>query len=184
MELKQILRVVGILVSALLGFACVVLLVRWLQSRREEEQMAVPAIEIDITPPRVPSEKPDGGEEAAVGDRETPAQELEAGTAERQGDVPESKEVATKGGKGVESTGPDDLGRIRGIGPKIASVMQDAGITSFAQLATSEADQLRQILGNANPRLLQLADPTSWPQQAELAAAGDWEALDVLQGTL
>ena len=184
MELKQILRVVGILVSALLGFGCVLLLVRWLQRRREEEQMAVPAFEIDITTSTLVPEKPDLEEEGAVGHRETAAPVLEAGSAALQGEALQIQQAAREGGEGSVSNGPDDLGRIRGIGPKIASVMMDAGITTFAQLAASEADQLRQILGDANPRLLQLADPTSWPRQAELAAAGDWEALDVLQGTL
>jgi predicted flap endonuclease-1-like 5' DNA nuclease len=79
---------------------------------------------------------------------------------------------------------PDDLKRIEGIGPKISSVLQAAGIATFAQLAVVDVDRLRRILETENPNLLRLADPTTWPQQAGLAAAGDWEALGALQDEL
>ena len=78
----------------------------------------------------------------------------------------------------------DDLKRIEGIGPKIASVLQEAGISTFAQLADTEVERLRDILEASDPRLLRLADPTSWPEQASLAAAGEWEALSALQQQL
>ena len=79
---------------------------------------------------------------------------------------------------------PDDLKRIEGIGPKLSSVLQGAGILTFAQLAAAGPERLAQILEAADPRLLRLADPTTWPEQAALAAAGKWEALEALQGTL
>jgi large subunit ribosomal protein L17 len=76
---------------------------------------------------------------------------------------------------------PDDLRRIEGIGPKISSVLQGAGITTFAQLAAADAAQLRQILRGAGVRV---ADPTTWPEQASLAAADRWDGLEALQATL
>ena len=79
---------------------------------------------------------------------------------------------------------PDDLKRIEGIGPKISSVLQAAGIVTFAQLAATEVEQLRQILEAENPDLLRLADPSTWPEQAGLAAEGAWEALETLQDDL
>ena len=79
---------------------------------------------------------------------------------------------------------PDDLKRIEGIGPKISSVLQEAGIMTFAQLAAATPEQLAGILESADPRLLRLADPATWPEQAVLAASGEWEALEALQGTL
>jgi len=81
-----------------------------------------------------------------------------------------------------EPVKPDDLQKIEGIGPKIASVLQRAGVETFAQLAQADAPGLQKILDN-EPRL-RLADPTSWPEQAKLAAAGDWEALQKLQDDL
>jgi predicted flap endonuclease-1-like 5' DNA nuclease len=79
----------------------------------------------------------------------------------------------------------DDLKRIEGIGPKISSVLQErAGISTFSQLASTKVDQLWQILEEADPRLLRLVDPTTWPEQAALAAAGEWDAFEALLAEL
>lgn len=82
-----------------------------------------------------------------------------------------------------EQSEPDDLTRIEGIGPKIASVLQAAGVLTFAQLAESDVTRLEEILEAESPRLRWLSDPSTWPEQAELAATGEWEALRALQGT-
>lgn len=75
----------------------------------------------------------------------------------------------------------DKLTLIEGIGPKISSILQAAGITTFAQLGATEVSRLTQILHEAK---LAMADPTTWPEQARLAAAGDWETLQSLQDEL
>ena len=75
----------------------------------------------------------------------------------------------------------DDLEIIEGIGPKIASLLNQAGVTSFAQLAAMEPARISEILHGAN---LRLADPTSWPEQARLAANGDKAGLQALQDRL
>lgn len=75
----------------------------------------------------------------------------------------------------------DDLEIIEGIGPKIAAVLKQAGITSFNQLAEMEPARISEILQAAN---LRLADPQSWPEQARLAAAGDNAGLQALQDRL
>jgi predicted flap endonuclease-1-like 5' DNA nuclease len=75
----------------------------------------------------------------------------------------------------------DDLGKIEGIGPKIASLLENAGVRTFAELAATDVEQLRTTLRDAG---LNLADPTTWPEQAALAAGGDWEGLARLQDTL
>jgi NADH-quinone oxidoreductase subunit I len=72
---------------------------------------------------------------------------------------------------------PDDLTRIEGIGPKISGVLRDGGIKTFAQLAETDVDRLNQIMEAADPNLLNLTNPESWPKQAKLAARGNWEAL-------
>lgn len=79
---------------------------------------------------------------------------------------------------------PDDLKVVEGIGPKISGVLQAAGITTFAQLAATDVGRLKQILEEESPTLLRLADPTTWPEQARLAAGGEWEALEKLQDEL
>jgi predicted flap endonuclease-1-like 5' DNA nuclease len=78
----------------------------------------------------------------------------------------------------------DDLQLIEGIGPKIAGVLREAGIDTFARLAATDTDRLAAILRQSDPRLLRLADPETWPEQARLAAAGEWDTLTQLQGTL
>lgn len=75
----------------------------------------------------------------------------------------------------------DDLTVIEGIGPKISGLLQTAGITTFAQLAATEVSRLTQIVREAK---LSLADTRTWPEQAALAAAGDWEKLKTLQDEL
>lgn len=75
----------------------------------------------------------------------------------------------------------DDLEVIEGIGPKIASVLREASINSFAELAATDSERLTEILQEAN---LRLASSETWAEQAELAAKGDWEGLKQLQGRL
>ncbi len=75
----------------------------------------------------------------------------------------------------------DDLTCIEGIGPRVAALLETAGITMFAQLAATEVTQLKSSLRAAR---LPFMDPTTWPQQAGLAAAGAWERLAVLQEEL
>jgi formate hydrogenlyase subunit 6/NADH:ubiquinone oxidoreductase subunit I len=79
---------------------------------------------------------------------------------------------------------PDDLTRIEGIGPKIAGVLQEAGIKTFAQLAEADVERINQILEAADPNLLNLAHPKTWPTQAKIAARGNWAALERYQERL
>ena len=76
---------------------------------------------------------------------------------------------------------PDDLTIMEGIGPKIASVLQAAGISTFTQLAEADITRLEKILQDAG---LRLADPATWPEQARLAAEGKWEELKALTDNL
>lgn len=75
----------------------------------------------------------------------------------------------------------DDLTKIEGIGPKINGVLQESGIKTFADLAQADGAQLRTILNAAG---LRVNDPTTWPEQAALAATGQWTALQQLQASL
>jgi predicted flap endonuclease-1-like 5' DNA nuclease len=75
----------------------------------------------------------------------------------------------------------DDLKRVEGIGPKISKLLRESGISSFPQLAATDVEHLREILNKAD---LPFTDPATWPEQAKLAAQGDWKALDTLQEKL
>ena len=72
---------------------------------------------------------------------------------------------------------PDDLVRIEGIGPRIASILRAADISTFAQLAATDVSRLRELLVAAK---LPFINPETWPEQARLAAAGDWDAFEAL----
>ena len=78
----------------------------------------------------------------------------------------------------------DNLTLINGIGKKISSVLIHAGIDTFVKLATIDADEIRKILEKENPSLLRLTNPSTWPEQARIAAASDWEALSNLQNSI
>ena len=75
----------------------------------------------------------------------------------------------------------DDLVKIEGIGPKVAKTLIAAGVTTFAQLAESNAGDIQGILTEAG---LKMMNPETWIDQAKLAAAGDWKALEKLQAKL
>jgi predicted flap endonuclease-1-like 5' DNA nuclease len=78
---------------------------------------------------------------------------------------------------------PKDLELIEGIGPKIAALLIEHGIYDLADLADASIKQLRDILAGAGRRF-RLADPTTWPEQAALGAAGAWDRLSALQTRL
>jgi predicted flap endonuclease-1-like 5' DNA nuclease len=108
--------------------------------------------------------------------------------------APKKEEVkkadSTKGQKKTEEKAPakkaepkskpapaakDDLTKIEGIGPKIAELLNTAGIDTFATLAGTKKASITQILTNAGSR---------YAQQAKLAASGKWEQLKKLQDEL
>jgi predicted flap endonuclease-1-like 5' DNA nuclease len=76
---------------------------------------------------------------------------------------------------------PDDLKKIEGIGPKVSSLLNDAGIITFQDMVEAGAEKLEGILDEAG---LQMIDADTWPEQAKLAAVGDWGALSALQEKL
>lgn len=77
----------------------------------------------------------------------------------------------------------NDLKVVEGIGPKIAGLLQESGITTWNALATVSADKLNEVLTKAGPRF-KLADPGSWPKQAQLADEGKWDELREYQDFL
>ncbi len=153
----MIRTMLAVLVGVVLAFTGVffIVLVLWRLSKRSSREQDVAFIEIEAQPP-----------EPEVG---APP------TAPRAGAEDQEQEPLAV---------PDDLKRIEGIGPKLSRVLQEAGIETFAQLAAASPDRLAQILEAADPRLLRLADPTTWPEQSALADAGEWDALGALQGSL
>lgn len=67
----------------------------------------------------------------------------------------------------------DDLTVVEGIGPKIADLCQGIGIRTWSELSQTEVSLLRTMLADAGPRF-RTHDPSTWPEQAALLAAGRW----------
>ncbi|MEL6864308.1 MAG: 30S ribosomal protein S1 [Bacteroidota bacterium] len=114
--------------------------------------------------------------------KDTPAPKVEAAPPAKE----EVEEVVAEVTEEVTAeVAKDDLKKVEGIGPKIEELLHGAGIHTYAQLAGTEADRLRTILDEAGSRY-KVHDPTTWPQQAGMAAAGEWDKLkewqDELQG--
>ena len=65
----------------------------------------------------------------------------------------------------------DDLTAIDGIGPAVEELCAGIGIHTWDELARTEVSLLRTMLNDAGPRFRSL-DPSSWPGQAGLLAAG------------
>ncbi len=82
-----------------------------------------------------------------------------------------------------EVSSADDLTKVEGIGPKAAEAFQAAGISSFAELAAKSSDELKAILDAAEGRFGAM-DPTTWPEQAKMAADGMWDELKKWQDEL
>ena len=70
----------------------------------------------------------------------------------------------------------DDLKLIEGIGPKIESLLYEAGIITWGSLAKTTIESLREILDNAGSRY-RMHNPATWPAQADLANQGKWKEL-------
>jgi predicted flap endonuclease-1-like 5' DNA nuclease len=83
----------------------------------------------------------------------------------------------------AQTSPPDNLRRIEGIGPKTCDLLEEHGIKTFMQLAETPVDRLRAILEEGGGRF-RMADPATWPKQAQLAAEGDWDALAAMQSEL
>ncbi len=81
-----------------------------------------------------------------------------------------------------DSAPPDDLTRLSGIGGVFQTLLNEAGISTYAQLAATSVAELEAIFAAANrrrPRRL-----ATWPRQAQFAADGDWPGLQAYLAAL
>lgn len=90
----------------------------------------------------------------------------------------EDRKAEAKPEKTVEA---DDLTKIEGIGPKVSKTLIAAGISTFEALSNTTVEDIQKTLTDAGLRMM---DATTWPQQAKLAAQGDWDGLKKLQDDL
>ncbi len=110
--------------------------------------------------------------------------ELYAGVA-LLADVPADVviDVAAAKAAGFDLQGPDDLEVVEGIGPKIAQLLRQHGVTTFLQLASSAPSEIAAILEKGGPNF-RVASPGTWPEQAGYCVRNDWPGLKQLQDRL
>lgn len=83
----------------------------------------------------------------------------------------------------AKAQGGDDLTQIKGLGPKLATTLQDLGVTTFAQIAAwddAEIDRIDAQLGRFQGRIRR----DDWPAQARLLAADDTAGYEARFGKL
>ena len=80
-------------------------------------------------------------------------------------------------------TTADDFKKIEGVGPKIEALLHNAAIKTYVELSEVSVDKIKEILTEAGSRY-KMHDPTTWPDQAKMAAAGEWDKLKEWQDSL
>jgi len=157
----------------------------------EPQAPAIRGMEEDALPPPEEEELlPEPEEEELLPEppEEEPATEpgkLDEAVAVRADSVIELESPRPVPVMDIEGPGaPDDLRVIEGIGPRIAGVLNAGGIRTFQDLADAGVAEIEGILRDEDPRLLRLCKPDTWPEQAALAAAGDWDGLQALTDSL
>lgn len=92
-------------------------------------------------------------------------------------------DLAAAKAAGFKLKDKNDLTAIEGIGPKINDLIKADGVKTFAELADTPVSSIQTTLDNAGSRY-QIANPGTWPDQANLAANNRWPALKALQDVL
>ncbi|NNF33607.1 MAG: hypothetical protein HKN68_05840 [Saprospiraceae bacterium] len=134
-----------------------------------------------------PTTWPEQAELAATGrweDLVEMQKSLDTGRSDRATGTTDSKveKILIKMGV-LKKWAKDDLRAIEGIGPKIAGLLKDDGINTWRALSEVSVERIQGVLDKAGKRY-QLADPTTWPKQAGMAADGKWDELRVYQDRL
>ncbi len=105
-------------------------------------------------------------------------------TVDKVVDQPDAAiDLAAAKAAGFALQGADDLQIIEGIGPKIAELLKQDGIHTFAQLSRAPISRIQTVLDAAGPNY-RLANPQTWPDQADLAARNRWPSLKAMQDGL
>jgi len=114
-------------------------------------------------------------------DAKAESQKAEAAKVEKEAEKKvEEKVVENK----KADAKPDDLKKIEGIGPKIATILSEAGYETFAKLSKADPEKIREILLEKGGKRYAMHNPETWPAQAEMAAAGKWDELKKWQDEL
>jgi len=83
-----------------------------------------------------------------------------------------------------ENIKPDDLKEVIGIGPKIAKLLMNRGITTWKSLSETAPNYLEAILHEDGGEHFRIHNPASWPHQARLLHEGRWDEFRELRDRL
>ncbi len=95
-----------------------------------------------------------------------------AGVEEMAEATPETIAVPAAKAAPKAASGGDDLTQIKGLGPKLAAMLDEMGVTSFAQIADWDDAEIARIdakLGRFQGRITR----DNWVEQAKHLAQGD-----------
>ncbi len=122
--------------------------------------------------------------ENALSLAETKILELSNDSAKNSKKPDEASSVYTStGAKVVENELSDDLKKIEGVGPKIEQLLNGGGIRTYKEVINSTPQAIKSILIAAGPTYA-VHNPSTWGEQACLAAQGKWDELKKLQEEL
>lgn len=133
------------------------------KAARNNALIDAPSAAAMVTPPPVVIPSPGAGTMAGIGEVVAAAATVE---------IADAAPVAAEG---------DDLGRIKGIGPKLKALLTSLGVTSYAQIAAWTDEDIAKInaqLGTFAGRPVR----DNWVEQAKLLAGGDKAAYEAKFG--
>ena len=102
---------------------------------------------------------------------DTAAPKPAAAKAETPKPAPKAASPKPASGKKTKAAPPDDLKRIKGVGPKLSDWLHENGVTRYAQIAAWDAAMVAdfaQRMGRMGGRI----EADDWVGQAKLLAAG------------
>jgi large subunit ribosomal protein L27 len=154
------------------------------KKRDDKSYVSILPIEDQIAAPVAPAKVAPAKKVKTTEAKAVPAKKAVAKEAAVAVEAPKKeavKEVAEV--EAPKKSAKDDLTLIEGIGPKIAEILNEWEITTYADLAAMKADKIEALLQEAGPQF-NMAVADSWPKQAKLAAAGKFEELEKLKDEL
>lgn len=145
-------------------------------ARRNQALIDAPSAAEQLQPPA------HGGTMAGIGEVIAVAAQDEV--EEREGlKAQEAPSPAPEPAAPASDEAGDDLRRIKGIGPKLVTLLHALGVTRFAQIAAwddAEIDRIDGQLGTFAGRIRR----DSWVEQAQLLSGGDTAAYEAKFGKL
>lgn len=136
-------------------------------------------------PPAVPAGMSGAGTAVAAAAAAAAEQQAEMAPVAAPAPAPAPEPEAEAEAETISSApqAADDLGRIKGVGPKLQALLNTLGVTSFSQIAAwtdEDIDRIDAQLGRFEGRIRR----DSWVEQAGFLAGGDTQGYEGKFGKL